>query len=415
MSEKKKIAIVNIFYPPKALGGATRVVSDEVSTLIGKYGDEFEVVVFTADTESSNHYAITVYPHDGYRVYAVVVPLSEASNWHEKNEKISQIFDNFLSFEKPDLVHFHCIQALTASILERTQIRGIPNVVTAHDAWWISDHQFLIDQFGTIYPEGHPDPFEESVLRDGTTLEQSLRRKRYLKGLLNAADGVYAVSETFARIYRLNGICNALANKNGISNELVWQEKNTQYSRKIVCGHIGGMATHKGFEVFKSAVLTLGLSNIEVLVVDHTKATAHSAFAKWGNTPVRILGRMDQADIVNLYKSLDVVFAPSTCVESFGLVTREAAACGCWVVGSNVGAIGEDISDDNGFKIAPNSKELLSVLKTIDKQVDKYKKPAAVKPIRYSAAQVDELVVIFREIFKQYESARLCPESSLSE
>lgn len=415
MSRKKKIAIVNIFYPPKALGGATRVVSDEVFNLIRKYGDEFEVVVFTADTESVNHHAVTVYPHDGYRVYTVVVPLTVETNWHEKNEKISRIFDNFLDLEKPDLVHFHCIQALTASILERTQVRGIPNVVTAHDAWWISDHQFLIDQFGTVYPEGHPDPFERSVLRDGTTLEQSLRRKRYLKGLLNKADGVYAVSETFARIYRLNGIYNALANKNGISNELVWQKKNTQYSRKIVCGHIGGTTMHKGFDIFKTAVSALGPSNIEVVVVDHTKEAAHSTFSKWGNTPVKIIGRIDQEDIVDLYKSLDVVFAPSACAESFGLVTREAAACGCWVVGSNVGAIGEDISDHNGFKIAPNSKEILSVLKTINKQVDKYKKTAEVKPIRYSAAQVDELVVIFREIFSRYESVRLTAESTLFE
>lgn len=398
VSKKKKIAVVNIFYPPKALGGATRIVVDEVSTLVQKYGDEFEVVVFTADTEGSNHHAVTVYPHDGYRVYAVVVPLTVASNWHEKNPKIAQIFDDFLEFEKPDLVHFHCIQALTASILEVTQMRKIPNVVTLHDAWWISDHQFLMDQFGTVYPEGHPDPFEKSVLRDGTTLEQSLRRKRYLKGLLSAADGVFAVSETFSRIYRLNGVANTLTNKNGISNELDWQAKDTRYSDRVVCGHIGGMTEHKGFDVFKSAVTALTLSTLEVLVVDHTRDGSHVAFEKWGNTPVKIIGRVDQNHVVDLYKSIDVVFAPSTCAESFGLVTREAAACSCWVVGSNIGAIGEDISADNGFKVAPTAKELLAVLRTVGQQPEKYKKPSAAKSIRYSADQVGELIVSIRKI-----------------
>ena len=404
---KKKIAIVNIFYPPKALGGATRIVVDEVSTLVQKYGSTFEVVVFTADTESSNYNKVTVYPHDGYRVYAIAVPLTVSSNWHEKNEQVSLVFNEFLAFEKPDLVHFHCIQALTGSILEVTQKLGIPNVVTVHDAWWISDHQFLIDQLGTVYPEGHPDPFKESVLREGTTLEESLQRKRYLKGLLAAADGVLSVSETFSKIYKINGISNVITNKNGISNEVNWQRKNTEHSEKVICAHIGGMSSHKGFDIFKQAVFALGQSNIEVLVVDHTKESDYINYTKWGKTTVTIIGRVDQEHVVDLYKCIDVLFAPSTCAESFGLVTREAAACGCWVVGSNIGAIGEDITIENGFRVTPNQQDLVSVLKSIDQLPSKYKGFSTSKPIRYSADQVDELVVIFDEILEKYENHRL--------
>jgi len=404
---RKKIAIVNIFYPPRALGGATRIVVDEVSTLIKKYGNAFEVVVFTADTESSNYHKVTVYPHDGYRVYSIAVPLTVSSNWHEKNEQVSLVFTKFLAFERPDLVHFHCIQALTGSILEVTQKRGIPNVVTVHDAWWISDHQFLIDQQGTVYPEGHPDPFEESVLREGTSLEESLRRKRYLKGLLAAADGVLAVSETFRKIYKINGIPNVTTNKNGISNEVNWQKKNTTNTEKVICAHIGGMSSHKGFDVFKEAVFALDQSNIEVLVVDHTKEADYINYTKWGKTTVTIIGRVEQEHVVNLYKCIDVLFAPSTCAESFGLVTREAAACGCWVVASNVGAIGDDILIDNGFKVTPNRQALASVLRSIDQLPSKYKGFPTSKPIRYSADQVDELVVIFDQILSKHENHRL--------
>ena len=401
---KKKIAIVNIFYPPKALGGATRVVIDEVSTLTQRYGDAFEVVVFTADTESSNHNKVTVYPHDGYRVYAIALPLTVGTNWHEKDEQVSLVFNKFLEFEKPDLVHFHCIQALTGSILEITQQHRISNVVTIHDAWWISDHQFLIDQLGTVYPEGHPDPFQKSVLREGTTLEQSLQRKMYLKGLLAAADGVLAVSETFRKIYKLNGVSNVITNMNGISNEVNWQKKNTKHTEKVICAHIGGMSSHKGFDVFKRAVLALSQSNIEVLVVDHTKESDYINYTKWGKTTVTIIGSVAQAQVVDLYKRIDVLFAPSTCAESFGLVTREAAACGCWIVGSDVGAIGEDISIENGFKVAPNQKELISVLKSIDQLPSKYKGFSKSKSIRYSADQVDELVVIFNNILSKREN-----------
>lgn len=398
---KKKIALVNIFYPPKALGGATRIVVDEVSTLAKRYGDDFEIVVFTADTEGSDFYKVTVYPYDGYRVYTITVALTVSTNWHEKDEKVFDIFDQFLAFEKPDLVHFHCIQALTGSIVEATLKRRIPYLVTVHDAWWISDHQFLIDQFGTVYANGHPDPFEKFVLREGITLEQSLKRRGYLKELLSGAERVLAVSDTFRVIYEKNGVANVVTNKNGISNEVVWKEKDTAYTQKVVCAHVGGITSHKGFDVFKQAVSGLRQENIEVLVVDHTKEDGYLYQTRWGVTKVIVVGRFDQSRIVDLYRRVDVLFAPSTCAESFGLVTREAVACGCWVVGSSVGAIGEDISALNGFKVAPIEKQLLAVLNEIDRSPIKYKGPSQSGRVRYSSDQVDELVSIIREIFSR--------------
>lgn len=400
--KKKKIALVNIFYPPKAMGGATRIVVDEVSVLVDKYGEEFEVVVFTADTESENHYKVSVYPKDGYRVYSVAVALTISTNWHEKDERVFKIFDEFLAFEKPDLVHFHCIQALTGSIVEATQNRHIPNLITIHDAWWISDHQFLIDQLGTVYPNGHPDPFEKISLRDGTTIEQSLKRRGYLKGLLSKSDGVLAVSDTFRKIYEDNGIANILTNKNGISNEIDWKEKSTGYTKKVVCAHIGGMAGHKGFDVFKQAVCKQALSNIEVLVVDHTKEDGYIEHSQWTGTKITTVGRISQENISDLYRRIDVLFAPSTCVESFGLVTREAVACGCWVVGSNLGAIGEDITVGNGFKIHPTENGIIFALLEIEKSPSKYKELSNTGPIRYSSDQTDELVNIFSNVLEKY-------------
>ncbi|NOS87076.1 MAG: glycosyltransferase family 4 protein [Methylococcaceae bacterium] len=396
---KKKIAFVNIFYPPKTLGGATRIVVDEVSTLANQYSDDFELVVFTADTESSGKYKLTVYPYDGYRVYALAVALTVSTNWHEKDEEVAVLFDNFLAFEQPDLVHFHCIQALTGSIVEVTQKRGIPHFITVHDAWWISDHQFLMDQLGRVYPDGHPDPFEPFTLREGVTLEQSLKRRVYLKGLLSASNGVLAVSETFRQIYAKNGVTNVVTNKNGISDQVAWAEKNTCYSEKVICAHIGSMSPHKGFDLFKAAVQTHKFSNIEILVVDHTKEQGYLSQSQWGNTNVTIVGRVNQENIQDLYRRIDVLFAPSICLESFGLVTREAAACGCWVVGSDVGAIGEDITPENGFRISPTTENLQVVLHEIDRAPKKYKGLSKSGHIRYSSDQVQELVDMFNAIF----------------
>ena len=403
---KKKIAIVNVLFPPKALGGATRIVADQVSLLNSLYGDQFDVVVFTSDVEKRPVYELEVYPYNGIRVYSIS---AHVNNWVYQDSRVAEIFDEFLEFEKPDLVHFHCVQILTGSIVEVTQNRSIPHLITVHDAWWISDFQFLIDSSDRVYPNGHSDPFEKITPPDGITFDQSISRRSYLKSLLAKSNGVLAVSDTYRKIYEKNGVANILTNKNGISNDIAWGLKNTKNIENIVCAHIGGMSAHKGYEIFKGAVQRLKGSNIEVLIVDHTKPKDYHSQTRWGNSTVNIIGLVTQSNIQELYQRIDVLFAPSTCPESYGLVTREAAACGCWLVGSNVGAIREDISIDNGFVVTPTEANLFQILQEIDHLPQKYKGFSKSSPTRYSSDQVVELIEIINKVLEDsnYQSEQL--------
>lgn len=394
-TEKKKIAFVNVLFPPNALGGATRVLVDEISLLQEKYGDKYEIVVFTANFDESNLYKLTIYPLEGYRVYSISCVLNVESNWSAQDEQVRKVFDEFLLFEKPDLVHFHCVQVLTASVVAAAQARNIPTVITIHDAWWLSDHQFLVDQDGHVYPNGHPDPFQKVTLPKWVTTDQSLKRRGFLKSILLKSDVVLAVSETFSNLYKNNGVFNIQVNKNGISDNVPWVGKNTNFTDKVVCAHIGGMSHHKGFSVFKSAAEKVTSSNIEVLVVDHSKGAGYINHGCWGDVPVKTIGHIAQDLVFELYGAIDVLFAPSVCPESFGLVTREAAACGCWVVASNVGAIGEDITPSNGFIVPPTEAGLHTVFSEIIKNPKKYKGLSTSENIRYSSDQVEELHSLF--------------------
>jgi glycosyltransferase involved in cell wall biosynthesis len=394
---KKKIAVVNVFYPPQAIGGATRIVADQVTLMQQAYGDLFDVVVFATDGFRQPAHKMYVYPYDGVRVYSPSSLWRPNMDWYAVDDGMELLFDEFLEIEQPDLVHFHCIQRLTASVVGATQKRNIPYYVTAHDAWWISDFQFLTDAKGTVFPDGHPDPFAVVPLPEGVSHQESLERKNYLKFLLDAAAEVLCVSETYTEIYKKNGIRNSRTNKNGISDITKWEEKDTSYTNKVVCAHIGGMAKHKGFHLFQSAVKGMATKNIELLVIDDSKREDYFAKTVWGNAQVTIMGRVAQERVVDLYRKIDVLFAPSICPESFGLVTREAAACGCWVVGSDVGAIGEDIVEGTGFKITPTVATVTSVFEEIDASPEKYKGSPKLSKPRYSSNQVAELVAMFNE------------------
>ena len=395
---KPKIALVNVFFPPQSIGGATRVLADNFDILIDQYSDDFELVVFTSDVEMQDKaHTIDSYMYKGVRVYRTSVVFREHMDWQPQDEEMAKVFEKFLKFEKPDKVHFHCVQRLSASIVKATLKQKIPYFITLHDAWWISDFQFLVDENGKVYPDGHTNPYEQIQLPSNVSVDASIQRKLYLSKLMDGAEKLFSVSESFKSLYEKNGVSNIVVTRNGISNSIEWKKKNAVYTDKVVCGHIGGMSEHKGYDILKKAALSSGSINIEFLIVDHSKESEYVSHEFWGVCPVTFIGRVKQEEILALYGKIDVLFAPSIWPESFGLVTREAAACGCWVVASNLGGIGEDVDDGkNGFVIKPTATALEKVLKNISKQPAKYKNIAKFDTLRFANEQVDELVEFYK-------------------
>jgi glycosyltransferase involved in cell wall biosynthesis len=397
---RKKIALVNVFFPPQSIGGGTRVVVDNFDTLQIHYGDQFELCVFTSDAEQRDKaHQLSVYQYQGARVYRATIQWREHMDWAPRDEKIGELFAQFLTVEQPDVIHFHCVQRLSGSMLEHAFDAGIPYVVTIHDAWWISDYQFLVDANNKVYPDGHPDLYQHYTPASFTDLSTSLERIIYLQDLLKKAAAVLTVSDCFANIYRKNEITNICTNKNGIAETLPWAAKDTRYTDKVVCGHVGGMAEHKGYFLLKNAVMSYQPKNIHMLIVDHAYDEDYRLDTFWGDVPVTFIGRMTQRRVVDLYRQIDVLWAPSIWPESYGLVTREAAACGCWVVASAMGGIGEDVIEDRtGHVIAPTIENIIEVLTKIASEPTRYKALPETSSIRSVYEQVKELVEIYHTV-----------------
>lgn len=396
---KPKLALVNVFFPPQSIGGATRVVADNFSALRKHHADTLDVCVFTADAEHRTPHQMGVYNYQDCRVYQVTTLWREHMDWHPRDPEMYRLFTEFLEVERPDVIHFHCIQRLTASIVEAAIDAGIPYIVTAHDAWWISDFQFLVDHNDKVYAEGHPDPYQLIELAPNMALADSIERRRDLKDLLNRAEKRLTVSNAFADIYRANGISDIDVTPNGISEYLPWRPKDTRHTENVVCGHIGSMSEHKGYYLLKEAVLESQPKNLEFLIVDHSKEEGYEHRSFWGKVPVTFIGRVDQEKIVDLYRQIDVLFAPSIWPESFGLVTREAVACGCWVVASSLGGIGEDIvNGENGYVINPTESMLIKALNYINLSPEKHKASSTTAVKRTATEQTETLKDLYLEL-----------------
>jgi glycosyltransferase involved in cell wall biosynthesis len=401
---KPKIAMVNVYYAPQSIGGATRVFEGNISAYREKHGDAFEFVVFTSGMGEGVPHEVRVDSDNGMRVYRANVLFRENMDWLPQDQRMGEIFKRFLEVEQPDMVHFHCVQRLTGSIVETTRNMGIPYIVTMHDAWWFSDLQFLVDAGGMVYPEGHPgnSRITETHPPANATVEQSLARRFYLHSLLKGASRVITVSESFAKICRLNGYPEVEVCRNGIDASVSWESKDTSYTGRVVCGQIGSMSSHKGYNLLRATVMALQPRNLEFLIVDHSKSPDWIKHATWGNVPVTFIGRQQQKTIASLYGRIDVLMAPSIWPESFGLVTREAAQCGCWVVASDIGGIGEDVQHAvNGFVIPPNEEALSEVIQTLDADPARYKGLAPSSPGRTDREQAEEMISFYQAVLSE--------------
>jgi glycosyltransferase involved in cell wall biosynthesis len=388
---RKRVLIVNVFYPPQAIGGATRVVYDNVTELRKQFDDRFEITVLCSLEGGQIPYNVDHYCYEGVRVFTITAPSEADIDRKASDVKMGEAFSECLDMIEPDVIHFHCIQRLTASVVEVVRRRKIPYFITAHDGWWISPNQFLVgaDDEIELYDFRMENVFGSSKNRRS----RDLTRMTMLRRPLTGAAKIFAVSKEFAEIYEGTGLTNVMTIENGVSR-LPECVRTASSDGRVRLAHIGGATRHKGYHLVRNALLTNSFENLRLLVIDLALPKGAIRDEVWGSTPVTISAKFDQLRIDDLYSQIDVLLAPSIWPESYGLVTREALASGCWVVASDRGAIGACVVDGvNGFRIDVSSHlGLTNALREIDRSPLRFcSPPAKMTVLRTAAEQATEL------------------------
>ena len=397
VNERKRVLVVNVYYAPQAKGGATRVVIDNIRDMAALYPDEFEMEVFTTLEGGEGSYSVRVTSYEGVRVTSMVAGNLPFGDNTAEDVRAGELFERCVRRFRPHLIHFHCVQRITASAVQVARQLAIPYFITAHDGWWISDRQFLRDERGPapIYE------FETSApLRAGPRGRNT--RPATLFPALAGAKAILAVSDTFAELYRATGLRNVLSVPNGVSSQMrdpPGREGRLARS-KVTLAHIGGLEEHKGFSLLRNAIVQARPRNVTLLAVDLRLEPGDEVIEKLCATTVHFIGRRRQDEMADLYRDIDVLFAPSLWPESFGLVTREAVANGCWVVASDRGAVGAAVEDGvNGHVVSVDDlSALVAIIKAIDADPAKYlRSPPPSPPMRTSRDQARELATLYRD------------------
>lgn len=394
---RTRVLVCNVFYAPNSRGGATRVVEGNVARF-GEAHPELELAVFTSDHLRGPTGQLRTSDVDGVAVYRVNVGPDAATEARPYNEAIDAAFRATLDLFRPDLVHFHCIQTLGASMLDCLREQGIPYVVTFHDGWWLSPQQFFLADGILRLPVG--DVLDGLAEDRGRAITTAIRRNR-LQPLLDAAARLLTVSAPFARLCHDAGLSRIEVVANGVP---VLPEPRPASARSgpLRLGHVGGRMGSKGADLIEAALRLGDYRNLHLTMVDGALPPGTSRETRWGATPVTLVAPCPPDEIGALYESLDVLLAPSTWPESFGLVAREARHFGLWVVAGNLGAMGDDLREGvDGFVIDVSSRAGLdSVLARLDSDSAAYRRgtPPPAGQMRSANEQADELAALYRQV-----------------
>lgn len=395
---RKKLLYVNTVYPPSAIGGATVVMKNIIDGIQQRYSERYDVMVFTCDVENPVPYQLREYEYEGVNVTALSIPASPDLEWKYRDEGIERIFSEYLLYRKPDLIHFHSMQRLTASPLEAAFSQDIPYFVSVHDAWWISDHQFLIDDSRQPVDELQRNPL---IAADTSNdIVSTLERADHLAKVLRSASSILAVSEYQASLYQKNGFTNILTNKNGVSMTARKQATSVD-SSKLRLAYLGGVCTHKGYYFLKEVFSRYHFKNLLLRVVDFNAGEIRTEH--WGENSVELIPPIEMDEMEEFYNTIDVVVAPSMWPESFGLVSREAALMGKWAIVSDAGGLAEDvIEEEDGYVFSiGDSDRLLDIFLLLNNDIKRYLVPPDnynEKEITTVSMQVDELDALYSEV-----------------
>ncbi len=384
-----RVLLANIYYAPRSYGGATLVV-EEMARRLHARGDT-GVYVFTGLPQEARPRVLTRTDQDGITVFAVPTAAADiVASFDDPSAGVA--FGQVLDAVRPDVVHLHAVQDLSASLAVACALRGIPYVITLHDAWWLCARQFMVREDGTYCFQTSIDLH---ICQNCVPGAHHLgHRARLLHAALRGAALLLAPSEAHRALHLANGIPpdRIEVAPNGV--RLPQTRLPRPPSARLRFAYVGGNVEVKGFSLVKRAFEALATADWELILVDNTLNLGFSSVdpADWHvRGTLRTVPAYTQEELDSFFAGIDVLVFPSQWKESFGLTVREALARDVWVIATAGGGPAEAIMDGvNGTLIPLDGRPeplqaAIEALLARPGRLDGYRNPHAGEIMDYAA------------------------------
>jgi glycosyltransferase involved in cell wall biosynthesis len=314
------------------------------------------------------------------------------------NPCFDSLFASRLDEIRPQIVHFHNLEFLGASLVLVAKAKGIKVALQMHDWWWFCPKKFLLDHRLRLCSQSKVVSPQFCCIPDK---QFAVERFAYLRSILKDVDAIIAPSQ-FVREWLLqNGVS---TDQIHVVNEGVPSSQRFSANPGLITlatqlrfGYLGGKNQYKGLQVLQEAYRRINAGSCQMHlygVADSPRTLASFNAAKTqGGSRLQIPAAIHQIrgklareglltvacqlidfiwlfaalrstacvdvhkhpsyhpdDINNILSNIDVLIVPSLIRESYSLVTREALRNGVPVICSDSGGPQEIIKNGyNGF------------------------------------------------------------------
>ncbi len=375
-----RILQVSNGYPHRAYGGV-ELHTYRLCAALRARGHELAVFTRRSDLTEPDGDAIDEMV-DGVSVRSVVNDFKAGGfRDHYLNERVAQQFREYLREVSPDVIHFQHLIGLSADLPTIAREYGVRVVASVLDYWYVCQRVMFQHRDGSSCAGPAARSCIACVLADGAPpvglregLGAGLRslaapavasgprenRHRFeaLRGALSAFERIDTcarfVVDEFARqgmpfpADRTRVIALSI-DRDGFSAPTAPLDLPVRPDRPLRLGFVGHALFHKGPHILLEALRLLPGRPIQVELwgkrhvgdpYDERLATLLSQEPRATHQ-----GRFADGALPELLRGLDVLAVPSTCIETYGLATREAFAAGRPVVSTDRGALLESVRE----------------------------------------------------------------------
>jgi glycosyltransferase involved in cell wall biosynthesis len=285
-----------------------------------------------------------------------------------RHEPIERIFRELLDRFTPDIVHWHNLHNLGASLTTHVRQRGIRNVLSTHNLWTVCARSHLerADR-GLCY-----GPADAGRICASCTGEQRLgeayeRRLAEMKRVLrDDIDEILAVSGSVARSVASIGVPRSkikILRQSLPVIDALWSahgqtRRPGRRAKRLQVGFVGSGRTHKGAHLLAAAARLLPDDDIH-FYGSFSPASLDRIHAA-GSGAVNVHGSYQHDGLGSILAELDCVCAPAMIWDSAPFAVQEALAARVPVIGAAMGGIPELVQDGvNGLIIEPRSVDAI--------------------------------------------------------
>ncbi|WP_445621060.1 glycosyltransferase [Kushneria sp. Sum13] len=391
------IMVVNVLFAPLSFGGAT-IVAEQMAKDINKREDTRVTVVTGCFNGTLAPGEIRQYQWEGISVFAIGL-IGGDKETDFSNPLADECFETIVSALRPDAVHFHSIQMLGAGLTGVCRQFNIPYAITLHDAWWLCERQFMVNENGYCGQEAIDPLVCASCVEDPSL---TYRRRFILQDALHHAALLLSPSDFQALLHVRSGCPSekVVVNKNGVlaPDENYPALVAKRDSKPLVFAYMGGVADHKGYPWLKRLFESLDRNDYVLRLVDIQARFGRATIRRedWDiQGDIDIVAPFSTQDMDEFYADIDVLLFPSQWKESFGLTVREAMIRDVWVIATECGGPSEDLKPGiNGDVVDMNDSAgfVQSITDCLNdpERIRAYRNPLA-SQIRTFPQQADEL------------------------